>query len=86
MLEKIKNILKNLFNVELIDTVCTVLLFALTLGSSLLVSLGYYLDAICGFLAVIAISTISTYLDRKRINTQYGQYLKTWLEKHNETR
>ena len=86
MLEKIKKILKNLFNVELIDTVCTVLLFALTLGSALLVSLGYYLDAICGFLAVIAISTISTYLDRKRINTQYSEYLKTWLEKHNETR
>lgn len=86
MWEKIKNILKDLFSTESIDVVCTVLLFALTLGSSLLVSLGYYLDAICGFLAVIAISTISTYLDRKRINTQYSEYLKTWLEKHNETR
>ena len=82
MWEKIKNILKKLGSVELIDTVCTVLLFALTLGSSLLLSLGYYLDAICGFLAVIAIATISTYLDHKRINTLYGQYLKTWLEKH----
>lgn len=86
MWEKIKNILKSVFRVESIDAVCTVLLFALTLGSALLVSLGYYLDAICGFLAVIAISTISTYFDRKRINTQYSEYLKTWLEKHNETR
>lgn len=86
MWEKIKNILKDLFSTESIDVVCTVLLFALTLGSALLVSLGYYLDAICGFLAVIAISTISSYLDRKRINTQYSEYLKTWLEKHNETR
>ena len=80
---KIKNIL---FSVESIDVLCAMLLFALTLGSSLLVAFGYYLDAICGFLAVIAISTISSYLDRKRINTQYSEYLKTWLEKHNETR
>lgn len=80
MWEKLKKIL--LFSAELMDTVCTALLFALTLGSSLLLSLGYYLDAICGFLAVIALATISTYLDHKRINTQ----LKTWLEKHNETR
>lgn len=79
---KIKNIL---FSVESMDTICTILLFAITLGSSLLVAFGYYLDAICGFLAVIAISTISSYLDRKRINTQYSEYLKTWLEKHNET-
>ena len=86
MWEKIKNILKSVFREESIDTLCTMLLFALTLGSSLLVAFGYYLDAICGFLAVIAISTISTYLDRKRINTQYSEYLKTWLEKHNETR
>lgn len=86
MWEKIKNILKNLFSVESIDILCTIMLFALTLGGSLLVAFGYYLDAICGFLAVIAISTISTYLDRKRINTQYSEYLKTWLEKHNETR
>ena len=78
MLEKIKNILKNLLNTELIDTVHTVLLFVLTLGSILLELLGYYLDAICGFLAVIAISTISTYLDRKRIH----MHLKTWLEKN----
>ena len=78
MLEKIKNILKNLLNTELIDTVHTVLLFVLTLGSILLELLGYYLDAICGFLAVIAISTISSYLDHKRIHT----YLKTWLEKN----
>ena len=82
MWEKIKNILKKLGSVELIDTVCTVLLFAITLGSSLLLSLGYYLDAICGFLAVIAIATISTYLDHKRVNTLYSQYLKTWLEKN----
>ena len=82
MWEKIKNIIKKLGSVELIDTVCTVLLFALTLGSSLLLSLGYYLDAICGFLAVIAIATISAYLDRKRIDAQYSQYLKTWLEKN----
>lgn len=61
---KLKNILKNLFNAELIDTVLTVLLFVLTLCSTLLVFLGYYLDAICGFLAVIAISTISSYIDR----------------------
>lgn len=86
MWEKIKNILKDLFSVESIDVLCTMLLFALTFGSSLLVAFGYYLDAICGFLAVIAISTISSYLDRKRINTQYSEYLKTWLEKHNETR
>lgn len=78
MLEKIKNILKNLFNAELIDTVHTVLLFVLTLGSILLELLGYYLDAICGFLAVIAISTISTYLDRKEIH----MHLKAWLEKN----
>lgn len=76
---KIKNIL---FSVGSIDTLCTIMLFALTLGSSLLVILGYYLDAICGFLAAIAISTISSYLDRKRINTQYSEYLKTWLEKN----
>lgn len=80
MWEKLKKIL--LFSAELMDTVCTALLFALMLGSSLLLSLGYYLDAICGFLAVIALATISAYLDLKRINTQ----LKTWLEKHNETR
>lgn len=82
MWEKIKNILKDLFSAESIDVLCTMLLFVLTLGSSLFVILGYYLDAICGFLAVIAISTISTYIDRKRINTQYSQYLKTWLEKN----
>lgn len=80
MWEKLKKIL--LFSAELMDTVCTALLFALTLGSSLLLSLGYYLDAICGFLAVIALATISMYLDHKRINTQYSQYLKTWLEKN----
>lgn len=72
MWEKIKNIFKDL------DTLSTVLLFALTFCSALLVLLGFYLDAICGFLAVIAISTISSYLDRKRISTQ----LKTWLEKN----
>ena len=82
MWEKLKNILKDLFSAESIDTLCTMLLFALTFGSSLLVAFGYYLDAICGFLAVIAISTISSYLDRKRINTQYSEYLKAWLEKN----
>jgi hypothetical protein len=71
--------IKSWFNAETIEVI---LLFALMLGSTLLVSLGYYLDAICGFLAVIAISTISSYLDRKRINTQYSKYLKTWLEKN----
>lgn len=76
MWEKLKNIFKDL------DTLSTVLLFALTFCSALLVLLGFYLDAICGFLAVIAISTISSYLDRKRINTQYSEYLKTWLEKN----
>lgn len=65
MREKVKNILKNLFNAKLIDTAHTVLLFVITFGSILLEFLGYYLDAICGFLAVIAISTISLYLDRK---------------------
>lgn len=64
MWEKLKKILKNLFRAELIDTVLTALLFVLTLCSTLLVFLGYYLDAICGFLAVIAISTISSYIDR----------------------
>lgn len=82
MWEKIKYILKALFSAESIDILCTTMLFAITFGSSLLVAFGYYLDAICGFLAVIAISTISSYLDRKKINTQYGKYLKTWLEKN----
>ena len=72
MWEKIKNILKDL------DTLSTMLLFTLTFCSAVLVLLGFYLDAICGFLAVIATSTISAYLDFKRINTQ----LKTWLEKN----
>lgn len=76
MWEKIKNIFKDL------DTLSTMLLFTLTFCSAVLVLLGFYLDAICGFLAVIAISTISAYLDRKRINTQYSEYLKTWLEKN----
>ena len=78
--------IKNWFNEESIDIVCTLLLFVLTTGCILLVILGYYLDAICGFLAIIAVSSISSYIDRKRINTQYSEYLKTWLEKHNETR
>lgn len=82
MWEKIKYILKALFSAESIDILCTMMLFAITFGSSLLVAFGYYLDAICGFLAVIAISTISSYLDRKKINTLYGKYLKTWLEKN----
>lgn len=86
MWEKVKNIIKDLLSAESIDVLCTMALFALTFGSAVLVFLGFYLDAICGFLAVIAISTISSYLDRKRVNTQYSQYLKTWLEKHNETR
>lgn len=78
MLEKIKNILKNWFNAESMDIVCPVILFVLTLGSILLVIQGYYLDAICGFLAIIAVSSISAYIDRKRIHT----YLKTLLEKN----
>lgn len=82
MWEKLKYILKALFSAESIDILCTMTLFAITFGSSLLVAFGYYLDAICGFLAVIAISTISSYLDRKKINTQYGKYLKAWLEKN----
>lgn len=70
--------LKDLFSAEALDVLCTMLLFALTFSSILLVMLGYYFDAICGFLAVISVSEISAYIDRKRINTQ----LKTWLEKN----
>lgn len=74
--------IKSWFNEERIDVLCTILLFVLTQGSIILVILGYYLDAICGFLAIIAVSSISAYIDRKRIHT----YLKACLEKHNETR
>lgn len=70
--------LKDLFSAEAIDVLCAILLFVLTFSSILLAMLGYYLDAICGFLAIISVSAISAYIDRKRINT----YLKTWLEKN----
>ncbi len=47
-----------------------------------LLAKGYYLDAICMFLWIIAITLLDMALDRRSINTTYEAYLKRWLEQH----
>lgn len=43
---------------------------------------GYYLDSICTFLMLIALTLTDICFDRRRISNMYESYLKRWLEKH----
>lgn len=78
MWEKVKKVLKFVCD----DYMFILCAFFMLVLSSVLTILGYYLDAICGYLAVIAINSMSSYLDSRRVHNAYEKYLKRWMEKN----